>query len=156
MDRHTRALACTVLFVAASLTTSSLSGCLAPAMVASAGLSAAQSGATTWLEGDLVGTFNEMYPDMVWACDAAAEQLALTVRIRRLDPDAFFLYLEDDKGVDIDIQVNKRTERLCQIRVRVGVWGNKPLSALLMNTIERQLAARHGSPEGTEAPRASF
>lgn len=127
------------------------SGCLAPAAVASAGLSAAQTGATTWLEGDLVGTYNEMYPDMVWACDAAAAKLALSIRIRRVDPEVFFLYLEDDKGVDVDIQVNRRTARLCQIRIKVGVWGNKPLSALMMSTIEHELERRR-SGLGPEVP----
>jgi hypothetical protein len=127
------------------------SGCLAPAMVASAGLSVAQTGATSWLEGDLVGTYNEMYPDLVWACDGAAEQLALTIRTRRLDPEVFFLYLEDDRGVDVDIQVNRRTARLCQIKIRVGVWGNKPLSALLMYTIERHLVERRGVATGEKA-----
>lgn len=130
--------------ILALLSLCTLSGCLAPAAVASAGLSAAQTGATTWLEGDLVGTYNEMYPDMVWACDAAAAKLALSIRIRRLDPEVFFLYLEDDKGVDVDIQVNRRTARLCQIKIRVGLWGNKPLSALMMSTIEHELERRHG------------
>lgn len=151
MDWHPRTLTRIALPTFSLLALSSLSGCLAPAAVASAGLSAAQTGASTWLEGDLLGTYNEMYPDMVWACDAAAQQLALTIRVRRLDPEVFYLYLEDDKGVDVDIQVNRRTARLCQIRIRVGVWGNKPLSALMLNIIERQLAHRHGSsiPEST-------
>lgn len=137
------------------LTLPSLSGCLAPAAVASAGLSAAQTGATAWLEGDLVGTYNEMYPDMVWACEAAAQRLALSVRVRRLDPEVFFLYLEDDNGVDVDIQVNRRTARLCQIEIRVGVWGNKPLSALMMSTIERELERRQGQANTETVPPAT-
>lgn len=96
-----------------------------------------------WMDGELVGTFNEMYPDMVWACEAMAKKLALGVRVRRLDPRTYFLYLEDDNGVSVDLQVTRRTAKLCQIEVRVGVWGNKPLSTLVMQTIEAELAARH-------------
>lgn len=120
-----------------------LAGCVAPAMVATAGLSAAQTGASTWLQGDLVGTYNEEYPDMVWACDAAAKQLDLKVRIRRIDPERAYIFLEDDDGVDVDMTLKRRTSRLCQITIRVGVWGNKPLSSLFLSTIEKNLATRH-------------
>jgi hypothetical protein len=120
-----------------------LAGCVAPAMVATAGLSVAQTGAATWLEGDLVGTYNEEYPDMVWACDAAAKQLALNVRVRRVDEKSAYMYFEDDDGVDVDITLKRRTSRLCQITIRVGVWGNKPLSSLFLGMVEQQLSARH-------------
>lgn len=120
-----------------------VAGCVAPAMVATAGLSVAQSGAATWLEGDLVGTYNEEYPDMVWACDAAAKKLALTTRVRRVDEKLAYMYFEDDDGVDIDITLKRRTSRLCQITIRVGVWGNKPLSSLFLGVVEQQLHERH-------------
>lgn len=125
-----------------------VAGCVAPAMVATAGLSVAQTGAATWLEGDLVGSYNEEYPDMVWACDAAAKQLALTMRVRRVDEKLAFMYFEDDDGVDVDITLKRRTPRLCQITIRVGVWGNKPLSSLFLGMVEQQLSARHaGTPK---------
>lgn len=120
-----------------------VAGCVAPAMVATAGLSVAQTGAATWLEGDLVGTYNEEYADMVWACDAAAKQLALTTRVRRVDEELAYMYFEDDDGVDVDITLKRRTSRLCQITIRVGVWGNKPLSSLFLGVIEQQLKERH-------------
>ena len=127
-----------------------VAGCVAPAMVATAGLSVAQTGAATWLEGDLVGTYNEEYPDMVWACDAAAKQLALTTRVRRVDEKLSFMYFEDDNGVDIDITLKRRTPRLCQITIRVGMWGNKPLSSLFLGMVEQQLSARHADAQRAE------
>ena len=121
-----------------------MSGCLtAPAYVMTAGLTAAEGGAAMWISGELVGSFNEMYPDMVWACERMAKRLDLKFRVRRLDPTTYFLYLQDDNGVSLDLRVNRRTSRLCQITVRVGVWGNKPLSTLVLNTIEYELEARH-------------
>ena len=139
-------------FIAAGLCASLLllAGCVAPAMVATAGLSVAQSGAATWLEGDLVGTYNEEYPDMVWACDAAAKQLALTMRVRRVDDSLAYMYFEDDDGVDIDVTLKRRTSRLCQIKIRVGVWGNKPLSSLFLGLVEQQLNQRHAEPRTTD------
>lgn len=127
-----------------------VAGCVAPAMVATAGLSVAQSGAATWLEGDLVGTYNEEYPDMVWACDAAAKQLALTTRVRRVDDKYAYMYFEDDDGIDIDITLRRRTARLCQITIRVGVWGNKPLSSLFLGMVEQHLSARHAETRKPE------
>lgn len=130
-----------------------LAGCVAPAMVATAGFSVAQTGAASWFEGDLIGTYNEEYPDMVWACDAAAKQLALTTRVRRVDEKSAYMYFEDDEGVDIDITLKRRTARLCQITIRVGVWGNKPLSSLFLGMVEQQLSARHAEATRSNAPK---
>lgn len=127
--------------------TLALAGCAAPAVVLSAGLSAAQQGAVNWTDGQLVGVYNERFDDVTSAVEAMARDLSLKLRDRRNDGRLYVLMLEDDAGVDFNAIVRRRTDTLTVVTIRVGFWGNKPVSSLVLSQMEKQLGVRRRALE---------
>lgn len=119
-----------------------LSACAAPAVVLTAGLSAAQQGAVNWADGRLLGVYSERYEDVTSAVELMARDLSLKLRDRRDIDGVYYLMLEDDAGVDFNLVVRQRTATLSVVTVRVGFWGNKSVSSLVLSQMEKELEVR--------------
>lgn len=126
--------------VAASIGSIVLCSCAAPPIVvATAGASIAQIGGTAYANGVLESAFESLFDDLVCASERVITSSGLLVR--RTRPRNGYKYIEtvDKTNTTIVFRIERRTPRIAVVRIRVGTFGNQPLSTLFMRMIEKEL-----------------
>lgn len=117
-----------------------LGGCFAPpVMLASAGLSAAQEGATAYARGRLSTAHPAPLPAVWDATIDALEDYEFTIRRQRVSDRLGYVIARDLSDRKITIELHARTPRVTKVRIRVGFWGDPAISRLIMDGITSRL-----------------
>jgi hypothetical protein len=118
-----------VLVTSASL----MGGCL----VVAAG--AAGAGTYAYVTGEL-STVEEASLDKCWsATQAAVKDLQFTVKEQSKDALQGRLVAQQADKTDITIKLDRETDKLTKIRIRVGVFGDESTSRLVMDKIKSKM-----------------
>lgn len=113
-----------------------LGGCFAPpVMLAGAGLSAAQEGATAYVRGKLSGAHAAPLPEVYEAAIDAATDYQYEIRLQHFDEDSGYIVIRDLAKKLTTIELQAITPRVTKVRVRVGFWGDPAIARLLMDGI---------------------
>ncbi len=108
-------------------------GCVAvpPAILISAGLSAAPAGVAAYQRGTMAVTLMLPQDRAYDAAMAAMQDLDITLEEARFDETSAFLLGRDERGVQVTVRFERFTEVVTSIKIRVGALGNRTFSQLL-------------------------
>jgi hypothetical protein len=122
----------------------------APPVVATAGVSAVQAGTMAFVNGDIEVAFRVPLNDAFAAGHRALQRLEVPVEKESLYEGIAFLTGKLADGRRIKIVLVKQSAVLTKFSLRVGTFGDQPVSRLVMAQIQEELAPRWASPP--EAP----
>ena len=114
---------------------------------------AASTGTEVYNFGKLDLSLMASFDECRSAALAAAHDLHLRIGGKKYSGewlDQFEMELVDDRNKSIVIRVDRRTERLCQCRVDVGIFGSEPTAKLIARRIRRHLPRSADALEGDE------
>jgi len=114
--------------------TLSFSGCVALAVGAAAG-----AGSVGYAQGSLQQNFDHTITQLHKASLAAFKSLNIVKGDNELNRHSSYIkgVFEDGKKVKIDIQ--SLTERSSRLKIRVGLFGDKTISQMILNAINNKL-----------------
>lgn len=118
-----------------------LAGCAVPAaVVASAGITAAQEGAAVFIRGELRTAMRQPYVDIHDAAVGSLLELGFQLR-RETAPTERSAYIEatTDTGARVSVRIAMVTEVVSTIRIRVGTVGDKEVASLILVEMNRRL-----------------
>ena len=124
-----------VLAVGLVFTVVSLSGCVAMVV----GAAAAGAGGYAWVKGALVKEYDVSAEQLYKATKAGLSGLAMGLTEDQADRVSAVLAADFADGAKVKINIEALTELRAQIRIRVGVFGDKTKSELILNAVERNL-----------------
>lgn len=111
-------------------------GCPAAILVTGAGLGA---GAYAWVKGELKRTYPATY-DAVWnASSDALQSLEMPVVSQQRDALKGTIMAKRADGSDVRVDVKYLTENTTQVSIRIGLFGDRPDSARVHETIQARL-----------------
>jgi hypothetical protein len=116
------------------LTVVSANGCFALFVGATAGV-----GGYAWYRGTLEKEFNHPVNDVRDKAVKALQALDLLVWEDRSDRLTAILRGEFSDGKDYSIHISAITEKTSRIKIRVGIFGDKIRSEMILNPIQKQL-----------------
>jgi hypothetical protein len=102
------------------------------------------AGAGTWayVKGEIKGT-EEASLDKTWTATLAAmKDLEYPVTYKAKDALAAEMKAVNSSGTSIDINLKKLSDSATEIRIRVGIFGDEPLSRTILNKINGQLGIK--------------
>lgn len=112
------------------------SGCAAVALVAGGG---AGAGAVAYVRGELKST-EEAPIDKTWqAVQKAIEELEFLVTSQQKDAFSANLIVRTAADKKIEINLQRVSEKLTEVRIRVGIFGDESLSRLILERIKKHL-----------------
>lgn len=112
------------------------SGCAVAVLATGAGLGA---GTYAWLKGELRRTYPATY-DAVWnASSDALQSLEMPVVSQQRDALKGTIMAKRADGSDVRIDVKYLTENTTQVSIRIGLFGDRPDSARVHETIQARL-----------------
>ncbi len=133
---HRRLSAAGMLAILASL---AAGGCTA-VLLAGAG-AAAGVGTYKYINGSLT-SIEEASIDETWAAArSAVAGLELATRTAAKDALAARLVAEQADGTDVKINLERKGDRLTEVSIRVGFWGDEAASRLILDRIRAALGA---------------
>lgn len=112
------------------------SGCAVAVLATGAGLGA---GTYAWIKGELKRTYPATY-DAVWnASSDALQSLEMPVVSQQRDALKGTIMAKRADGSDVRVDVKYLTENTTQVNVRIGLFGDRPDSARVHETIQARL-----------------
>lgn len=113
-----------------------VSGCAVAVLATGAGLGA---GTYAWIKGELKRTYPATY-DAVWnASSDALQSLEMPVVSQQRDALKGTIMAKRADGSDVRVDVKYLTENTTQVSVRIGLFGDRPDSARVHETIQARL-----------------
>jgi hypothetical protein len=113
-----------------------VSGCAVAVLATGAGLGA---GTYAWLKGELKRTYPATY-DAVWnASSDALQSLEMPVVSQQRDALKGTIMAKRADGSDVRVDVKYLTENTTQVSIRIGLFGDRPDSARVHETIQARL-----------------
>lgn len=117
-----------------------LGGCFAPpVMLAGAGLSAAQEGATAYVRGKLSTALAAPLPEVYQAALDAVTDHQYEVRVQEQDEDSGYIIIRDMTKKLTTVEMLRVTPRVTKVRIRVGFWGDPAIARLLIEAISTRV-----------------
>lgn len=135
-----------------------MQSCVAPGMVATAGLSAAQAGVSEFYKGRLKTAWDVELATMFQVVHSALHRLGYKIEGERATGNEWFIGSRELDGTGIEIYLRRSSPKVTMVSIRVGMFGDQPLSRLISDTFARQLeswreTARDAAREaGLQAP----
>ncbi len=121
-------------FLGLALFGMTLSGCVALAVGAAAG-----AGGYMWVKGQLVKEYPVPSEKLQRATLRALKNMGLAIVEQKGDRLAAKIESAFQDGKKIHIAVEAVTERSSRIKIRVGVFGDKMRSEMVLNAVEKNL-----------------
>jgi len=112
----------------------SLSGCIGLFLGAAAG-----AGGYAWVQGALTKEFMVPAQDLQRATSRALDDLGVQVKDQKADRLSAQYNAVFAEGQKMSIVIEATTERSAKVRIRVGVFGDKTRSEMVLNAIEKRL-----------------
>ena len=126
-----------------------LGGCAAVPgpVLANAGVNVAASQSGGFSSGSLQGTYIATFEDAQRAVRSTAEELLYGFRLHTINTWGETTFLIPRNGDSIRVRITVHTPKVVSIGVRVGLFGDQPVSRMMLAQIEQRLMA----PPATEA-----
>ena len=131
MFKKVQPMICAVLLISLVLTTS---GCF-PLLVGAA----AGAGGYAFVRGALVKQFDVSATDLHQAVVKAIKSLDLDIKYDKGDRLSAKVRSEFSDGKDVKVDVVAITEETSQVKIRVGVVGDKLRSEMILSAIEKYI-----------------
>jgi hypothetical protein len=111
----------------------STSGCVAVAAGAGAGA------AVAYVRGQLEATLGSGFENSVQATNSAIRELGLAKVSERKDALLAVIIVRNAEDKKIEIRLENSALELTKIRIRVGIFGDEPLSIAILERIKNHL-----------------
>lgn len=128
-------------------------GCVTPFdFAANAGLGVAQAGTSSFIQGTLQAAFDKPMENVFQASRRALEHLGY--EITREDTGAHYAQLQSMQSDEssIVLKLRKSSETVTGLSIRVGLCGDNAVSRLILEEVEKELAAGAPKPNPPEEP----
>lgn len=123
-----------------------VSGCLAPAVIATAGLAVAQEGASAYIGGELVTAVTYPLEQVINASRDALAELEFEPRVDRDGEHTHYFLVREVNQREIGVKLESASPQVTRIKVRVGVWGDQAVSQVIQNRIAAKLSPPPTTP----------
>lgn len=100
---------------------------------------AAGAGGYAWASGELVKEFTASASDLQRAAVRGLKKLGVSIKEEKHDRLTASIKAKFADGKDIAISISALTEKTAKLRIRVGVFGDKTKSEMVLNSIEEGL-----------------
>jgi hypothetical protein len=123
-----------------------MGGCLAfPAMFATtmgAGVSAVQAGTASFIGGELESAeATEMHVLYEIIQEVLVEELAFEVTAARAGENYAYIHTRETQGRTIRITLERKSPIVTKLNIRVGWFGDQPMSRIVLGAIQSRLPA---------------
>ncbi|PTX91614.1 DUF3568 family protein [Opitutus sp. ER46] len=126
---RTRIVAALLLLTPVAVTT----GCLAVAA------GAAGAGTVAYIRGELDASLGHNLDTVDRAANRAAEQLRFVKISESADAISRVITLRTAEDKKVEVHLNRTSDTLTRVRIRVGVFGNESLSRLFLERLQSNL-----------------
>ena len=123
--------------------------CAAPVVVATGGLSVLQFGTSAFINGELQAAIPKPLPAVYDAADAAIRQLQFKPGAARLGDLNGYVYAAQSQGRRIEVVMEQKSPIVTKVSIRVGFFGDQPLSRLILATMQSKLNPGSEQPVST-------
>jgi len=113
--------------------------CAAPAIVVTAGLGALQTGTDAFIRGELESTVPHTMVEVFDATQAALLELEFPIRRADIGDKNAYVVSAEAQGRKIDISLELKSPIVTKLNIRVGVFGDRTMSQLILLTIQSRL-----------------
>ena len=93
----------------------------------------------SWIRGALEVNLDYSVEEVGFAATTAVNNLKFNNVLSRVDVVSGEVNAETAQGTDIDILIDKISERITRVSIRVGAFGDEAVSRLILDEIERTL-----------------
>lgn len=100
----------------------------------------AAAGTVGYVSGELTATLNSPYEQVVAAADRAIAENSISEISKTLEKYQVSYVLKTVQGDKIEMHIAYTTTDLTNISIRVGIFGDEPLSRQILNEIESRLS----------------
>ena len=128
-----------VYYVVALLGFLPLTGCIALAV---GGAAAAGGAAVAFVSGELQGVEPSSMEKSFLATNRALEDLGFEVKKRQRDALASEIIAHSTSDKRVLVQLERESDKVTRIRIRVGIFGDEAVSRLVLKRIESNLEAK--------------
>lgn len=140
------------------------SGCAAPVLIPAGmsaleagtmGLGALQAGTAAYSRRKLVSTEAASLEDTAAACERAMESLAFRLEKTAEQDNSTYIRGREVSDRAVQVRLTRRTPRVTEISIQVGLLGDQTMSLLVLNAIKLEInqAGSTAPASGTETPR---
>ncbi|HUG11846.1 MAG TPA: DUF3568 family protein [Opitutaceae bacterium] len=115
---------------------------IAPLTVVTTGCVATKTAArdtVSWIRGALEVNLDSSVEDAGRAATTAVKNLKFMNVVSRVDVVSGEINAETAQGTDIDILIDKISERITRVSIRVGAFGDEAVSRLILDEMEKNL-----------------
>ncbi len=123
-----------VLCISLLTTIPAFSGCIPLLIGAAAG-----AGGYAWIRGVLVKQYELPVSKVHDAVLGAMKKLSLSVHYDKADRITAVTRAEFSDGKNVNIDINAVTEHSAQIKIRVGVFGDRMRSELILDAVDKSM-----------------
>lgn len=113
--------------------------CAAPAIVVTAGLGALQTGTDAFIRGELESTVPHTMAEVFEATQAALLELEFPIRRADIGDKNAYVVSAEAQGRKIDVSLELKSPIVTKVNIRVGVFGDRTMSQLILLTIQSRL-----------------
>jgi hypothetical protein len=92
-----------------------------------------------WIRGALEVNLDYPVEQVGHAATAAVTNLRFNTIVSRVDVVSAEVNAETAQGTDIDILIDKISDRITRVSIRVGAFGDEAVSRLILDEIQRNL-----------------
>ena len=111
-------------------------GCAAALVGAGGG---AGVGTYSYIKGELKVIYAQGYDKVVSATEQTVKDMGFILKKEKKDELRCRIKAKMADGTGVKLAVDKASESITQLRIKVGWWGNKGLSIQIMRAIERRM-----------------
>jgi len=102
-------------------------------------LGGAAAGTVGYVSGDLEASVEGTFRQVVNATDQAIEDNSITLLSKEVTSHSITYVLKTPQEDKIDLSITYAARNLTNVMIRVGVFGDEPLSRRILNEIESRL-----------------
>jgi hypothetical protein len=140
--RRTRYIA--MPHIAVALCLAALPGCTAPVLLATAGVSAVEATAGAYVNGRFVVAERATLDAVHTATVDALRDLQFEITRQDMDDDEIEVVARTLDHSTVTVIIERKTQIVTKISVRVGALGDQSLSQLIMSNIQQRLKGARG------------
>jgi hypothetical protein len=119
-----------------------LGGCAVPVLFASAGVAAARAGSSAYISGELESAeVTEMATLFQIIQEVMIEDLGFEIDIAMAGNSYAYIHTRESQGRRIRINLERKSPVVTKINIRVGLFGDQPMSRLILGAIQARTPA---------------
>lgn len=116
-----------------------LAGCTPPTMVLGTAFDTIKSRADAYAQAPEAVAWRKPVPEVADAARAALNKLGFLVRIDGARADSVWVEASDQQDRRVMVRIGRVTSEITQVRVRVGLYGDGPVTKLFFDAMSDEL-----------------